>query len=141
MTAISLFRLGFDDYYNNPKTVYVTVGYESAETGWPPVEQKMQAFLDKFHFDLHVHLEHNTIGHSAFPLLPTTLTQAERIHRIRDFNYGVREKYETLVNAGADMSAGCHLTRVDGQPSNPMVGTLGCRTVALTNYHVVRPAV
>jgi hypothetical protein len=35
--VIALFKLGFNETYNNPKTVYVTVDYESPETGWPPI--------------------------------------------------------------------------------------------------------
>ena len=37
LMAIALFKLGFNETYNNPKTVYVAVYYESPETGWPPI--------------------------------------------------------------------------------------------------------
>jgi hypothetical protein len=37
MTVIALFKLSPDRYNNNPKTVYVSVGYESPESGWPPL--------------------------------------------------------------------------------------------------------
>lgn len=72
MTAIALFKLGFNESYNSHKTVYVTVDYESPEAGWPPVLKDMQTFVDGFNFDLHVHLEHNTMGHPASPFFPPT---------------------------------------------------------------------
>lgn len=152
MTAIALFRLGFGDSGQNPKTVYVAVDYESPEVSWPPVVQKMQSFLDSSGFDLRVHLEHNTLGHQAFPLYPPDLTVEERLSSARDHNIPTRMAHSTPVNLGADIGAACYLERADKKITYPMVGTLGCwlevktidkpwKVVALTNYHVIRPAV
>ncbi|KAH6856011.1 hypothetical protein B0I37DRAFT_442755 [Chaetomium sp. MPI-CAGE-AT-0009] len=152
MTAISLFKLGFDEYYNNTKTVYVTVDYGSPENGWPPVVESMQKFVDGFGFDLHVHLEHNLMGHSTFLTVPLNLTDAEREIRKRDFNYDHTRPYTTAVSSGADIGAGCYIRRADGKDASPMVGTLGCwveinvkdrgwSKMALTNYHIVRPSI
>jgi hypothetical protein len=152
MTAIALFKLGLNEAYNNPKTVYVTVDYESPESGWPPVVKDMQTFVDEFGFGLHVHLEHNIMGHSAFALVSSNLTDAERDSRERDFNYDHQRPYTTAVSLGADIGAGCYIRRTDGELANPPVGTLGCwveinvkdkgwKKMALTNYHIVRPSI
>jgi hypothetical protein len=88
MTAIALFKLGPGTYFSNPKTVYVSVGYESPETGWPPVVERMQAFLDEFRLGLRAHMEHNIMGprlaqpaQPAQPVQPTQPTQ----HTTRTF--------------------------------------------------------
>jgi hypothetical protein len=152
MTTIALFKLGLNEAYNNPKTVYVTVDYESPESGWPPVVKNMQTFVDEFGFDLHVHLEHNVMGHAAFALVSTNLTDAERHIRERDFNYDHQRPYTTAVSSGADIGAGCYIRRTDGELASPPVGTLGCwveinikdkgwEKMALTNYHIVRPSI
>jgi len=149
MTAISLFELGFDEC-NNPRTVYVTVDYDSQASGWPPVLDAMQACVDKFGLGLRVHLEHNVFHHHAFQLLKSDLTKMERDTREDDFNYTLKNPYSTTVKAGDDISAGRYIRRSDGKLSNPIVGTLGCwveilvkdrgwRKMGLTCYHVVRP--
>jgi hypothetical protein len=151
MTSISLFRMGFDRYWN-PMTVYVTVDYESQESGWPPVVNKMQSFLDGLGLHLQVHLEHGIIGHQSFPLLHFRQPQADRVDRRRDFFSYIDGPYSTTVNLGADIGASCYLPGEDGAPVSALVGTLGCwlevyvknkgwKKVALTNYHVVRPTV
>ncbi|KAK3357846.1 hypothetical protein B0T25DRAFT_540358 [Lasiosphaeria hispida] len=74
-----------------------------------------------------------------------------RAIRRRDFNYDVTRTYNTMVNAGEDIGTTEYLIKPDGTLSSPAVGTLGCwvqikkkgedwETMALTNYHVVRPA-
>lgn len=151
LVSISVFKLGFDDRFNNPKTVYITLDYDSPEAGWPPVLNALQTFVDTFRFDLHVHLEHNILEHLAFKLLPPNdLTAAERDARVRHYNYEIGCPYRTAVRLGDDISAGCYIQRPDGKESNPLVGTLGCwievnvqgrgwTKMGLTNYHVVRP--
>jgi hypothetical protein len=111
----------------------------------------MQSFLDEFKLGLRVHIEHNIIGPRVFHLHETNLTQAERLEKIRDFAIQPMNPYSISPNAGADIGAGRYLQRQDGKLSSPMLGTLGCwldvnvkgegwKTVALTNYHIVRPA-
>ncbi|KAK3364341.1 hypothetical protein B0T25DRAFT_576618 [Lasiosphaeria hispida] len=152
MTAISLFKLGFNiDGSMNPKTIYVSVDYDSPASGWPPVLDAMQGYADTFEMDLEVHIEHNLVGHHTdFPLVPSELTAAERTTRRIDFNYELLGLYSKEVKAGSDISAGCYITRNDNKPSSPMVGTLGCwvqikvkdkdwMTMGLTCYHVLRP--
>ncbi|KAK3353818.1 hypothetical protein B0T25DRAFT_221366 [Lasiosphaeria hispida] len=150
MTAISLFKLGFNRDLDNPNTVYVTVDYDSPASGWPPVLQAMRAYADSFDMDLVVHLEHNLMGHHAFNMLKSDLTLAERQTRRRDFNYMLEGRYSKTVNAGDDVGAYCYIQRSDGMLSSPLVGTLGCwieinikdrgwKKVGLTCYHVIRP--
>ncbi|KAK3357845.1 hypothetical protein B0T25DRAFT_451290, partial [Lasiosphaeria hispida] len=59
MTAISLFKLGFDPLFDsNPKTVYVSVGYDSPQIGWYPVATAIQNYLDSLGHNLQLQLEH-----------------------------------------------------------------------------------
>ncbi|KAK0711762.1 hypothetical protein B0H67DRAFT_300502 [Lasiosphaeris hirsuta] len=151
MTAIALFELGFNEYSRNPKTVYVSVDYTSRQKTWPIVLKQMQEEVDKFQLGLHVHLEHNLMGHYAFNLLPPNLSRQEIDERKKDYDYMLNTPYKTGVMLGDDISAGHYITRSDdGQRCNPMVGTLGCWLqvnvrgkgwvkMALTNYHVIRP--
>jgi hypothetical protein len=151
MTAIALFKLGPGRCNNNPKTVYISVGYESPESGWPPVVEKMQSFLDEFKLGLRAHMEHNIMGPRVFHLQETNLTQAERLEKIRDFGVQPMNPYSISPSAGAGIGAGRYLQSPDGKLSSPILGTLGCwldvnvkgegwKAVALTNYHIVRPA-
>ncbi|KAH6623146.1 hypothetical protein F5144DRAFT_605661 [Chaetomium tenue] len=159
MTSIALLKLGFDKLFDNPKTVYITLSYDSSEAGWPPVLAKIQSLLDGYGFDLHAHLEHSFPGSLAnFQLLRDTepITKAEITLKMDDFNMGFPVDLETEVNAGADIGAHTYVPKDKRPPagghelSNPIVGTLGCwlqikvqghdwQTVGLTNYHVVRP--
>ncbi|KAK3363706.1 hypothetical protein B0T25DRAFT_528316 [Lasiosphaeria hispida] len=151
MTAIALFELGFNEYYRNPKTVYVSVDYTSREKTWPLLLKQMQEEVDKFQLGLHVHLEHGLVGHNVFNILPVSLSGPEIAERKKDFNYRLKTPYKTGVMLGDDISAGRYISRSDDrQQCNPMVGTLGCWLqvnvtgkgwvkMALTNYHVIRP--
>jgi len=156
MTCIALFKLGFDPMLSNPKTVYISLSYDSVETGWPPVLAQIQSLLDSYGFGLHAHLEHNFPSPLAeFPLLPstTTPTDAEVVEKTVHFNMALPETLETTVNAGADIGATTYVSEAgpDQQLSNPSVGTLGgwleirvegragWQIVGLTNYHIVRP--
>ncbi len=156
MTCVALFKLGFDDNHNNPKTVYVSLSYDSPEIGWPPVLARIQSLLDDYGLDLHAHMEHNLSRPLAdFPLLLSTkeATGAELAAKAKDFSMELAPPLETEVNAGADIGACTYVPKDCGpdELSNPLVGTLGCwleikvqgrdawQTVGLTNYHVVRP--
>ncbi|KAL1840343.1 hypothetical protein VTJ49DRAFT_557 [Mycothermus thermophilus] len=153
LASIALFKLGFSsDPDDNPITVYVALEYESPATGWSPVENAIRSFLGRYHFGLKLQMEHNSTGHrAAFPLIGTKLTPSQTAHRVRQLNYGFWKEYSEQVDAGADIGVGSYLTRVGGQQVCPLAGTLGCwlevhvrdkgwTPVALTNYHVVRPA-
>ncbi|KAK3364727.1 hypothetical protein B0T24DRAFT_683361 [Lasiosphaeria ovina] len=155
VTSIHLLRLGFsivDD--ENPNTVYVSVDYECLETKWPPVFVKIQRYLRRFKYaDLTLHLEHNLVEQSAaFPLLPSRRSEAENQSRRTEMNLWPNVPYETRVNLGDDIGASTYVTGSDGNLYSPLIGTLGCwlriktvnhpegLIVALTNYHVIRPA-
>ncbi|KAK0721001.1 hypothetical protein B0H67DRAFT_682811 [Lasiosphaeris hirsuta] len=151
MTAISLFRLGFDAMNEglNPKTVFISLGYDSPENGWPDVLYRIQHLLDDFGHDIHAHIEHNVMSPYAFNLLPPRST-ADRTAKAHSFNFNIWRPYKTAVDAGDDIGVATYLTKSDGKLKDPMVGTLGCwvqirvkngpwKTLALTNYHVVRP--
>ncbi|KAK3353840.1 hypothetical protein B0T25DRAFT_221782 [Lasiosphaeria hispida] len=151
MNAISLFRLGFDavDVDLNPKTVFISLGYDSPENGWPDVLSQIQHLLDDFGHDLYAHMEHNVVFPCAFDLLPPQST-ADRAAKVHGFNFNIWRPYKTAVDAGDDIGVATYLSRSDGELRDPMVGTLGCwvqvrvkdglwKTMALTNYHVVRP--
>ncbi|KAK1830252.1 hypothetical protein QBC39DRAFT_116021 [Podospora conica] len=61
MNSLSLIRLGYDSNRDlNPKTVYITLDYDSPEPDWPPVWQELQSYVDTFNMDLVVHMEHNS---------------------------------------------------------------------------------
>ncbi|KAK3298812.1 uncharacterized protein B0H64DRAFT_82952 [Chaetomium fimeti] len=151
MTAISLFRLGFDiEGSQNPKTIYVSVDYDSPASSWVPALGTMQEYADTFKMDLKVHMEHNLVGYyTDFPLVPSELTAGELLTRRNDFNYDLLGLYSKQVKAGSDISAGYYITRNDNKLSSPMIGTLGCwvqikvkgkgwNTMGLTCYHVLR---
>lgn len=151
LTLIAISRLGFSSDFNNPTTVYIAVDYGSSEVTWPPVLDEMQKFIDEFRLDLHVHMEHNEIGHSAFELLKVDLTPAEYDERARSYNFELERPYLRAVPAGADIGTATYIKRDDGTSVSPLVGTLGCwvevkvkdrgwQTLGLTNYHVVRPS-
>jgi hypothetical protein len=53
--TISLFELGFNKNWNNPRTVYVTIDYGSQASGWLQVLDAMQACVDKFSLGLWTH--------------------------------------------------------------------------------------
>ncbi|KAK5651827.1 hypothetical protein OQA88_11596 [Cercophora sp. LCS_1] len=153
MTSIALFRLGYSmEVAENPKTVYISVDYDSPASGWSPVVDAIQEFLNTFRMGLKVHIEHGVVGLSAgFRLVPSELTPGELLVRKRDFAYEIRGPYSKKIAAGSDISAARYLTRRDGKTSCPTVGTLGCwvqvkitgkegwTTMGLTCFHVVRP--
>ncbi|KAK4152571.1 hypothetical protein C8A00DRAFT_44382 [Chaetomidium leptoderma] len=132
MTAINLFRLGFspcDD--ENANTVYISVDYESDEAKWPPVVAEIQQYLEQY--NRHSEVKRNQRQHLYNNMMPKT-------------------PYKTAVDLGDDIGVSNYLTASDGQKLSPIVGTLGCwlevkskkfpdwTKVALTNYHIIRPA-
>ncbi|KAK0641354.1 hypothetical protein B0T16DRAFT_419697 [Cercophora newfieldiana] len=159
MVCIALFKLGFDPHHDNPRTVYIAMDYDSHEFTWPPVLQEVQSWLDRWpDFDLHAHMEHNvSMPLAGFPLLvrPGRISAEEMEAKKAQFNmqWDPELVLRTQVNAGDDIGAGTYLHTVGSNMlSNPGVGTLGCwleikvkgdgwKTVALTNYHVVRPSI
>ncbi|KAK3349772.1 hypothetical protein B0T25DRAFT_633097 [Lasiosphaeria hispida] len=85
MTAIALFKLGFDEWYNNPKMVYLSVDYDSSEAGWSPVLDEMQKYLDGLGLDLHAYLEHNLAGAPWLSTCPLKLSDAEIHDEEKDY--------------------------------------------------------
>ncbi|GAB1312080.1 hypothetical protein MFIFM68171_02290 [Madurella fahalii] len=154
VTSIQLFRLGFSaDDDENPDTIYVSVDYECLETKWSPVVEEIKQFLRQITYaDLKLHLEHNIVEQCTFPLAPSRRSPAEIEARQREMRLVPEIPYQTRVNLGADIGASNYLTGSDGNLFSPLVGTLGCWlevktprypegvTLALTNFHVVRPA-
>ncbi|KAK1762459.1 hypothetical protein QBC33DRAFT_551924 [Phialemonium atrogriseum] len=154
ITAICLFRLGYDPHHTeNPKTVYVSVDYESNEEGWAVLVDRIQAYLNTLRHDLHFHIEHNAMNRFAFPLVALDLDDYERKDREQRFNFDIRRRYEEKVNLGEDICAAQYILRDDNRKCCPTTGTLGCylgikskryptwTTMALTNYHIVRPTI
>jgi len=151
---VSLFRLGYHaDATRNPRTVYVSLDYESDQHGWPPVIRTIQDYLDGLEHDLHIHLEQNLLNHLSFPLAPPRVDDRDRADLQTRFNFDPRRDYQTAVVPGADIGASRYITRDEDQSQvSPLVGTLGCyleiqregvpgwTSLALTNYHVVRSA-
>lgn len=154
LTSISLFKLGFsDDINKNPLTLYISLDYESEETRWPPVVEEIQKCLDRYPYDLRVHLEHNCpTPFPGFELLLRNMTP-EQVENKLDDNYSTDRRYNSTVGLGEDICPAGYLTQPDGGKRMPGVGTLGCwveiRTrkvpewtkYALTCYHVTRPAI
>jgi hypothetical protein len=156
VTSISLFRLGFsEDLDNNLLTVYISVSYESDETKWPPVVTMIEQYLSAYKHDLHVHLEHNSSDlYPSFPILLKNLTEGEINSKLQRFNFDPDRRYSTSVRLGDDIGPARYvITKDGGEKAMPGVGTLGCwveiktktntqwTKYALTNYHVVRPAI
>ena len=151
--SISLFRLGFSTRVDeNPNTVYVSVGYESLESTWPPVVREIQEYLDRYTYaDLHLHFEHGVVDeHRPFHPAPRRTKARQNISGYLRPD----TPYQMKVNLGSDIGACTHL-KADDDDNNeysPLVGTLGCwleiKTkghpegikVALTSYSVIRPA-
>ncbi|KAK0648469.1 hypothetical protein B0T16DRAFT_455946 [Cercophora newfieldiana] len=144
VNCISVFDLGqrtFDDKSLGPHVVYVSLGYESDETGWPPLKARIQKYLTTFPYRLRLHLEHNTPdSHGYDPLFQS---------RGQDLNH----PYKTLLGPGDSLSPGGSFTRPDGKNVMPPTTTLGCwvevktandpdtwKTYALTSYRGIRPA-
>lgn len=90
--------------------------------------------------------------HGTTELYPLELCPSKVPHTYPCKQIGLRTHYETKVNLEADSGAGTHITAQDGAKLSPLTGTLGCWLevksknypggvkVALTNYHVIRPA-
>lgn len=133
--AVILSRIGLEaDDWNegiNPVTVWIAMDYRSTETEWPPVVAEIKHFLRQ-HSPRHieVRIEHRDWDFSG-PRNNLPLKWSPFIHENRP--------YEDKVNLGAEI--GC---------SDLGSGTLGCYvevkrkgrwfSLALTNYHAVRPA-
>lgn len=147
ITAVALFSLGYK-LSNNPRTVFISVSYDSNSTTWPPIVKQLQDFVDEYKYGLEIHMEHNQVTQFAFTLLPPEVPP-----KILEHNLIIGSEYSDKVNLGADISAGYYLERNDGKFRSPLIGTMGCfleiktvslhewTPVALTNYHVVRPAI
>lgn len=155
INLVSLFRLGYHaDATRNPRTVYVSLDYESDQHGWPPIIRTIQDYLDGLEHDLHIHLEQNLLNHLSFPLAPPRVGDQDRADLQTRFNFDPHRDYPTAVVPGADVGASRYISRDEDQSQvvSPLVGTLGCyleiqrqgvpgwTRLALTNYHVVRPA-
>jgi hypothetical protein len=115
MTAISLFRLGFDaiDESLNPKTVFISLGYDSPENGWPDVLAEIQHLLDEFGYDLIAYMQHNVMSPYTFDMNPPRMT-ADRRAKARSFNLNIWRSYKTAVDDGEDIGVATYLTRSDG---------------------------
>ncbi|KAK1834231.1 hypothetical protein QBC39DRAFT_431989 [Podospora conica] len=152
-TSISLIRLGYSpDHYTNPKTVYVTLDYSSSELTWPLVLRQLQGYVDRFHMDLVVHMEHNVIEEMIqSPLVKSVRTPEERQELLGKYGAELRAPYTKAVRLGGSLSATSNIIRSDGKEAYPTVGTLGCwveiktryqkswQKMGLTCYHVFRP--
>ncbi|KAK5663857.1 hypothetical protein OQA88_61 [Cercophora sp. LCS_1] len=58
-TTIALFRFGYNEGADqNPKTVYISVNYESPENAWPDIVARIQEYLDTLGLGLVAHLEY-----------------------------------------------------------------------------------
>lgn len=158
-TTIALFRLGESTTWriSNPITVYISMSYESPESGWQPVVDAIQQYLDDFDYydvqrqGIQVWLEHGRMEYYSFEgLTPSnqTIDQRDRVA----YGAGVSDEYQQEVNMGANIGVSQYAARDDGVRCNPSFGTLGCyleiktkgqrnwTKVALTAYHVMRPA-
>lgn len=153
VTSISLFNFGpLEDVERNPPTVYISVDYESDETQWPPITSEIQRGLDTYGYNLRVHIEHGgPESYAPFPLLLRTMTPKEKQRKVA-CNYSTNREYKTTVGLGEDIGPAGYLDKTEEKKAMPGVGTLGCwvemkttgaqewTKYALTNYHVVRPA-
>lgn len=145
VNAVSLSRLGF--YWHptqNPITLYVALAKGSPEVLWHGVIEKIKVYLKEVPRPIEILFQHNDWEHSAFDLVPTYKRPPPRQdHDDQAPNYNMK------VNLGADISGSKYPESLDGEPFNSLLGTLGCYlkvkhkgktlTLALTNYHVVRP--
>ena len=66
--VLAVFKLGTDKIEkNNPPTVFISVGYESEESKWPPIIDEIQQLVDGYPYKLRVHMEHSSsCGGGAF---------------------------------------------------------------------------
>ncbi|KAF5670486.1 hypothetical protein FHETE_4393 [Fusarium heterosporum] len=60
-TCLALQKYGIDPEVNaNPPTVYISMDYDSDETGWPDVATRIKELLNRQGWNhVHVHMEHN----------------------------------------------------------------------------------
>jgi hypothetical protein len=151
-TAISLLRLGYDrfDTSQNPRTVYITLDYNSSGYGWPPVLRRLQHYVDSFHMGLVVHMEHNLVDDVSFPFLQTNLLSLERDVLQEKHGVGSRDPYSKELKQGDAIGATLYLERSDERLCNPQIGTLGCWVevklkkendwvkMGLSCYHILR---
>ncbi len=154
VTSISLFKLGSSANLEcNPLTVYISVDYESEEARWPPVANEIQRGLDSYGHNLRVHIEHGgPESYAPFRPLLKPMTPQQTQEKRDFFNYSTDRLYKTTVGLGEDIGPAGYIKKPDGEETMPGVGTLGCwvemkttttrewTKYALTNYHVVRPA-
>jgi hypothetical protein len=145
VNAVSLSRLGFFcDPTQNPITLCVALARGSQEVLWHGVIDKIKAYLREVPRPIEILFQHNDWKHSAFDLVPPyEMPKTERPLHEKGPDYSVK------VNLGADISGSRYPESLDGEPFNSLLGTLGCYlkvkhkgktlTLALTNYHVVRP--
>lgn len=145
VNAISLSRLGFFCHpTKNPITLYIALAQGSQEVLWHGVIDKIKAYLEKVPRHIEILLQHNDWEHSAFDLVPPN-----EIPPLRSNSDEQAPNYSMKVNLGADIGGSKYPESLDGEPFNSLLGTLGCYlkvkhkgkslTLALTNYHVVRP--
>ncbi|KAM4066597.1 hypothetical protein HRG_000678 [Hirsutella rhossiliensis] len=153
-TSISLFHFGYAlPADTNPITVYISVSYDCLEDSWPMILGRIQDELDKWPHKLVAFIEHGDGPEPfAFQLLPPKKNSPWRKGAGNHFR--VEQSYPKTAQVGADLSVSTYLQRDDGETCHPPTGTLGCylevdwvdesepgwKKLALTNYHVTRPA-
>ena len=150
ITSVCLFRLGYSkNRAQNPITLYVSVAYDSNELLWPaPITALEKLLAEAGWGHVKVHMEHGEVQHQAFELNPPR----DSVRSCLTLKRGV--DYPERVGLGMDISAAKYFARAGDQlRSNSLMGTLGCyvqvktksnpqwTTFALTNHHVIRPAV
>lgn len=117
---------------SSPITVYIAMHAASKERAWVPVVHRIKSCLRrKYHCKIGVLMEHN-----GWELPGTSLDVV-----LEKRGLGSRVAFHREVNLGSEIGCTGHV--------RALPGTLGCylevkrdgcwSTVALTNYHVVRP--
>jgi hypothetical protein len=144
VNAIALQRIGFvrDRPRDNPLTVYVALDNACNEIHWPALYLALAEYLGTFGHQIGLRIEHNSWDFSAFQPHPPQNPRSEP--------WDVKP-YETRAALGADVGCCMYTRSKNNTRYNPPLGTLGCylqlkmprktswMTVALTNYHIVRP--
>lgn len=147
--CIALFRFGpNEDPEKNPPTVYISLDRECPEVTWSPVRNSIQSYLDNTPYGLNLHIEHSYHGQYIGFEMDDGKTVPDPASPLV-----IEAEYTQKVGLGADVGAGRYLISKEGKRLNPSFGTLGCYVelrlkgglewtkFALTNYHVVRPAI